>query len=236
MKQGLKNTLIFLAGAAVGAGGATLAVRHFYTNYIENELTGEIDAELDKIRSDYDARLDVMKDRYETKIEKLEGSSSSNKNESTKKKTAGKTTKATGKATPKQNKEEKIDYTQFSAGSDRKKTTLNDIREEAIQQIAQEKKSKTEDTEIISFEEYCSDEDGMDQLTYTFWQADGVYSDELDQPELDLPHIIGDLIDKYDDYGDGSSLYLMSKKRNAKYEIVINEGSYAEYASAGEDM
>ena len=221
MGNGMKNTIIFLGGAIVGAGIATLALRKFYTNYIENELTTEIDKELNQIKADYEERLNALIKSHDEIVEDFEAL----KKEKEEKKPAPK--KAEKKKTSKENN---TDYTQYSKSQKK----VKDIKAKAIRQIQEDKKSNVSDAVIIGFDDYTEDND-YEKLTYTYWRQDGVYSDELDEDVKELPGIIGDLIDKYDDYGDGSSLYVRSDERQTDYEIVMNEGSYDEFMKQGEE-
>ena len=68
MKQGIKNLLIFTAGAVTGTVATAFACRSFYIKYYNETITDSINAELDSIRDSYDKKLDEMEMKYQANL------------------------------------------------------------------------------------------------------------------------------------------------------------------------
>lgn len=219
MKQGIKNILIFTTGAAVGSAVTTLALRAFYTKFINETLTEEVNKQMDDIKAEYTENLEKIKAEMAGNIQKDEQIVQ----DSAKK--APKSEKLEPKKkTKEEKKEEATDYTKFSEG--KKKKTVKDVRTEAMKQIEKET-TNSEGNYIITFGDYTSD-NGYEKVTSTFYQGDGVFTNDYDDPDPDMPSIVGNLVEKFDDYGEGNSLYIRSDQRETDYEIIFDDGCYGE--------
>ena len=175
MKNGVKNTLIFLGGAAVGGVATTFALRAFYTKFINETLTAQIDQELDNIKSDYDARITAIKEGYETKIQELKAKIPEEEKKPEPKKETKKTTGGK-KKTKEEVQAEATDYTQFAKKGNPK---VDDVRAEAIRQIKQEKTNPDNGSYIVSLPEFTEEND-YEKITLTYWAKDKKYSNDFD--------------------------------------------------------
>ena len=212
MKQGIKNVLIFTTGAAVGSVVTTLALRAFYTKFINETLTEEVNKQMDEIKAEYTENLEKIK------AEMAEKTTECCKKPQNAVKTEPK------KKTKEEKKEETTDYTKFSEG--KKKNTVKDVKAEAMREIEKET-TNSEGNYIITFGDYTSD-NGYEKVTSTFYQGDGVFTNDYDDPDPDMPSIVGNLVEKFDDYGEGNSLYIRSDQRETDYEIIFDDGCYGE--------
>ena len=218
MKQGLKNVLIFTTGAAVGSAVTTLALRAFYTKFINETLTEEVNKQMDDIKAEYAENLEKIKAEMAENTQKDE----QNVQNSAKKAPKSEKTEAK-KKTKEEKKEEATDYTKFSEG---KKKTVKDVRAEAMREIEKDT-TNSQGNYIITFGDYTSD-NGYEKVTSTFYQGDGVFTNDYDDPDPDMAGIVENLIEKFDDYGEGNSLYIRSDQRETDYEIIFDDGCYGE--------
>lgn len=223
MKQGIKNVLIFTTGAAVGSVVTTLALRAFYTKFINETLTEEVNKQIDEIRDEYKASVEEIKAKYEENAAKTEEKSTKcckNPQNAVQKEEKKKKTRE-------EKQEEATDYTKYSEGKKKgAKKTVKDVRTEAMLEIKNDI-TNSAGNYIISYGDYTED-NGYEKFTGTYYQGDGVFTNEYDDPDPDLPGIVCDLMKKFDDYGEGNSLFIRSDERETDYEIIFDEGCYGE--------
>ena len=83
---------------------------------------------------------------------------------------------------------------------------------------------------IISIDEY-TDMNGYDKQTYTYWAYDEVFTDETEDPDLNIVMYLGhDLVELWEEYSpDHESLYIRNPQQKTDYEIIVREQSYADY-------
>lgn len=220
MKQGIKNTLIFVTGVSVGATGATLALRQFYTKFINETLTDEVDKQIATIKQEYKDDIERLEGEYQHKIAVLE--SQLEEKEPGKKEVKSEVKK---KGTKKE-QPQGTDYTKYS-GKESKK--VKDVKADAIREIKKDTTAKS-GCYIIGFEDY-TEQNGYDKTTVTYFAADDTYMDEEEAAIPGMNKRIGKLIDMLDEYGVGDDLYVRDDKASEDIEIIFNEGSYAGYVS-----
>mgnify|MGYP002859386959 FL=1 len=211
MKTSVKVACGFIIGAGVGATAATLYLRNFYTKYINETLTDEINKEMDKIKKEYEQAVnDIKKEQTEEKEPEVE--------------VEVEEVKEPVKKTKAKKKEQAIDYTKCS--EDKKKgKKVKDTRTQIMEEIAQE---TTNDigTYIIGFNDYTED-NGYEKVTATRY-ACGTYTNDYDDPDPDMDYIVGNLVELKDDYGEGDCLYLRNDQKETDYEIIFDAGAYGE--------
>ena len=234
MKNGIKNTLIFLAGATVGTVSTAFACRSFYIKYYNETITDAINTELDNIKNDYDKKLDEMEKKYQANL--LLEAGMAIKAESDEKKEAKKN--GTAKKGRDAVQAEAVDYTKFSQGKTGK--TVADIKKAAAQQVETQKPAKKttnkketkpepKGTYSTNFESFMED-NGYEKLTYTYFAGDQVYVDEFENPDVDMPGRCDNIIKEYEDFGgDASEIYARNDELESDFEIIYNEGTYAEW-------
>lgn len=220
MKRGIKNVLIFVSGAAVGSAVTTVALRAFYTKFINETLTAEVNKQMDEIKEEYNASLEKIKAKYEENLVK-NAQNSLKKPENEQKPVQSEVKK---KKTREEKQESAVDYTKYS--EDKKKKVEKDEKTEAINENINDTTNDA-GTYIISFGDYTED-NGYEKMTSTFYATDGVFTNDYDDPDPELPDIVGNLMEKFEDYGEGNSLYLRNDGRETDYEIIFDEGSYME--------
>ena len=227
MKQGIKNTLMFVSGAAIGSGITTLALRAFYTKFINDTLTVEINNQIDEIKAEYAAKLEKIEAEY------VENQTKTAEKEKKQAKSAPKTTKketkeAPAKKTKEEKKEEAVDYTKFSEGKSNQGpvTTVKDLRTVVMEQIADDT-SNNAGSYIVTMGDFTED-NGYEKVTSTYYQGDNVFTNDYDDPDPELNTIIGELIKKFDQYGEGNSIFIRNDQRETDYEVIFDEGSYGE--------
>ena len=222
-KRIVKNILVFSAGAGVGALGATLYLRNFYTKFINETLTNEVNKEINNIKAEYQSQVDEIRKHYDN----LEAQESAEQKKASKPKQGTKKTPA--KKTKEAKKEGAIDYTQFS--EDKKKMTVKDVKKQAKKQVEDRPDVDLEaGSEIITMDDY-TDNNGYDKVTTTYFAMDQVYIDDYDNPDPNMADAIGNVINHFDEYGDGSALYVRNDSRETDYEILYNEGTYNDYVT-----
>lgn len=217
MKRGIKNVLIFVSGAAVGSAVTTVALRAFYTKFINETLTAEVNKQMDEIKKEYNDSLEEIRAKYEENVVKTaEKSPKKPKNEQKPVKSEVKKKKSR-----EEKQESAVDYTKYSEG---KKQVKKDEKAEAINEIINETTNEA-GTYIISLGDYTED-NGYEKVTSTFYAGDGVFTNDYDDPDPEMPDIVGNLMSKYEDYGEGNSLFLRNDERETDYEVIFDEGSY----------
>lgn len=86
---------------------------------------------------------------------------------------------------------------------------------------------------VISFEQFCEENDKYDKITLTYFAEDDTLSDEDEEIFQDTKAILGD--DWTSSFGEGSEdpdvVYVRNNKLQIDYEIVRNHGSYSEIVS-----
>lgn len=213
MKKGLKGVLIFVSGAAVGSAVTTIALKAFYTKFINETLTDEINRQMDEIKTEYTEAVEELRKQYEQQ----ETEDKPEKPETEKKEDKP------SKKTKDEKKAAAVDYTKFSEG---KKKKVKDPRTEAMEEIVKETTNEAGNY-IITFSDYTED-NGYNKVTSTFYQGDNVFTNDYDDPDPDIQGIVGNLIDKFDDYGEGNSLYIRCDANETDYEIIFDDGCYGE--------
>lgn len=228
MKQGIKNLLIFTAGAVTGSVATAFACRSFYIKYYNETITDSINAELDTIRDSYDKKLDEMEKKYQANL-LFEAGMATVKEEHEEKKAAKKNGTKEKKSKDKA-KEEAIDYTQFSKSKDGKPKTVAEVKQAAVEQV---KKKDREETYLTNFESF-TETNNYEKITLTYFAGDGVYVDEFETPDLDARNRCDNVIKEFEEYGgDDTTVYARNDSLEVDFEIIYNEGTYAEWIKEG---
>lgn len=83
---------------------------------------------------------------------------------------------------------------------------------------------------IISVEEYMTDDDDFEKVSFAFYDEDGVLLDESDRPVPDVEGIVGIMNLHHFGLHSGSknTLYVRNERINHDIEIHLDEGSYSE--------
>ena len=229
MKQGIKNLLIFTAGAVTGTVATAFACRSFYIKYYNETITDSINVELDSIRDSYDKKLDEMEKKYQANL-LFEAGMATVKEEHEEKKAAKKNGASEKKSDKKKPKEEAIDYTQFSKSKDSTPKTVAEVKKEVAEQV---KKQDREETYLTNFESF-TEANNYEKITLTYFAGDGVYVDEFENPDLDAPNRCNDIIKEFEEYGgDDTTVYARNDTLEVDFEIIYNEGTYAEWIKEG---
>jgi hypothetical protein len=242
MKTGVKVFLGFAAGLAVGAVGTGIGLKKYYEKQLKEEIIPDIkqsyddrlDALEEELKAERAARKEIqdeIKGKYASKEEKKP-----EKEEKSDKVKVEKSKKPSGKAKLDTNK---VDYTSHFAGMD-----VDDSERIKFDMKPKEKGGLKVDDQghvyskmaskgkpfIISIDEY-TDMNGYDKQTYTYWAYDEVFTDETEEPDLNIVMYLGhDLVELWDEYSpDHESLYIRNPQQKTDYEIIVREQSYADY-------
>lgn len=252
MKTGIKVFLGFATG--LGIGGVTAAV--VSKKHYEDELYNEI---IPEIKESYEDRLDALEDKID-ELEEINASyvaffvnrygsgaekpGKSAKNEETEPENEEKSEKVKvkpGKKTQKKAKIDtnKVDYTNHynpidvddenRVKFDMKPKKDHGLKVDAEGHVYSNAASKGKPF-IISIDEY-TDLNGYDKQTFTYWAYDEVFTDEHEDPDLNIVMYIGhDLMDLWEEYSpDHESLYIRNPQQKTDYEVIVREQSYADY-------
>lgn len=216
MKNRTKVILGFISGAAVGTGITTLAMRAFYTKFINETLTAEVNKQMDDIKAEYDKAVNDILEKYQGKECENEPAEEE-KDESVEKPKVQKPVKKSKE----QKKEEAVDYTKYS--EDKKK---EDPRTQAIIDIQQDKTNAV-GSYIIEFDDY-TEENGYEKLTTTYYTEDDIYTNDYDDPDPNIVKIVGGLTteEMHEKYGYGDSMYVRNDDKQVDYEIIISNEPY----------
>lgn len=100
-----------------------------------------------------------------------------------------------------------------------------------VQAWDQEKENKEREKHqgrpyVISVAEYQENELGLTQHTYTWYEGDGVLSDEEDVPVYNYTNVVGELKFGYGS-GDPSIVYVRNERGKREYEIIKDSGHFA---------
>ena len=212
MKTGIKVALGFIAGASIGAACTALYFRKEFEK-INAEFTEQVNTEIEKIKQDYKEAIDKLTEETmkepeikDTKVEKPVKSEVKKKSKEEK-------------------AEEATDYTQYSADKKKGKKTVKDVKAEAIKNIIADKTDDETGSEIISMDEY-TDDNGYEKITTTYYPADNVFTNDYDDPDPDMVNFVGRLTEKFDEYGEGKSLYVRNNQAQVDIEVIFEDGHY----------
>jgi hypothetical protein len=88
---------------------------------------------------------------------------------------------------------------------------------------------------IISIAEFCEDNDSYNKITVTWYAADSVLVDDKEVPVRDHAPIVGLSFHRH--FGEQSNdphiVYVRNDRLEGDFEIILNEGSYAESIGYG---
>lgn len=82
---------------------------------------------------------------------------------------------------------------------------------------------------IITMDEF-GEMNGYEKSVYTYWTYDEVFTDETEDPDLNIVMYLGhDLMDLWPEYAEDDELYIRNDEQMTDYDIVIRDRSYADY-------
>ena len=243
MKTGTKVFLGFLGGAAVGSVATFVGLKTYYKRVIEDEIIPDL-------KDDFNERYDELKKEMQEEFKKRVGeevaeaykagrmykSEVSDKDEvetEDEQKVKVETLKQTlnKKRVIKKPSTSKKDYTKYSK--------KNKVDKEPVMEAEDERNRVYSNTAscgrpyVIDIEKYGTECNNYRKETYSYWAIDKVFIDDGENPDLNVIMYIGsDIMDNYEDYWDGDTIFVRNDQEKVDYEIVIYEKSYAEYMSA----
>ena len=248
MKTGLKVFLGFTVGLSVGTIGTGIGLKKYYEKQIKEEIIPEI-------KESYEERISALEEeakKYKEARKAYEQYISGKKNENNTK-TVKKSTKSNEKVKVEKGKvaKEKLDTNKTDYTKHYKPIDVDD--EERIKFDVKPRKTNGLKVDkdghvyskvashgnpcIISLDEY-TDLNGYEKMTYTFWAYDEVFTDETEEPDLNVVMYIGhDLMDLWEEYSeDHESLFIRNENQHTDYEIIVREQSYADYMREPDDI
>ena len=256
MKTGVKVFLGFAAGLGAGLVGGGLVMKKRYEKELYEEIIPEIkesyedrlgalEDKIDELEASNQVYVNFLVNEYGSgAIEKAKEAEKNAqketeepKNEEKKEKVkVEKGKKSAGKTKIDTNK---VDYTSHYAGMDvddserikfdMKPKADNGLKVDDQGHVYSKMASKGKPF-IISLDEY-TEMNGYDKQTYTYWAYDEVFTDETEDPDLNIVMYLGhDLVDLWEEYSpDHESLYIRNPQQKTDYEIIVREQSYADY-------
>lgn len=220
MNNTVKNTLLFVAGATVGALAAVLVMRKRCDYIIEEEISSMRETLREGLRKSKEKIIDdveeAMKDELSASV--IDDRAQRIRERKEYRDIVGST--RYGRQSTMEELEENEDY--------HKNRLLTEQAHRAYQQ--------GDDPYIISVEEYSEGNNHYDKLTISFYEDDEVLADENDEVITDGDYIVGlDSLQRFgEESGDPEIVYVRNDKLQIDYEIVRLSKSYAETVLGGE--
>ena len=256
MKTGIKVFLGFTVGLGAGLVGGGLVMKKKYEKELYEEIIPDIkesyedrlnalEDEIEDLKASNQVYVDFLVNEYGSgaienakKAEKKakKESKETKKEEKSDKVKVEKGKKSAGKAKLDTNK---VDYTKNykpidvdddeRVKFDMKPRANHGLKTDAEGHVYSSFAAKGNPC-IITIDEY-GEMNGFEKLTYTYWSYDEVFTDETEDPDLNVIMYIGhDLMDLWEDYSeDHESLFIRNVKEHKDFEIIVREQSYADY-------
>ena len=209
----MKNLIIFLADAAASTGITYFCLRKYYNDQMETTIQ--------EIQDDYRERAEGVEQEHSTHCNNCH---SENETE----------TEEQSDESEEYTKPERVirarkqeDYTDYAGLS--KDGIISDGEDENSKHISvKTEPPKGRKRYCISPDEFI-ELDGREKVTLTYFEEDQVFMDENEEAYLNgLKDIGKSNLDQVGNYEDGT-LYVRNDDNGTDYEIIFEDGSYANY-------
>lgn len=207
----MKNVLYFLAGAAVGTGVTYALLRKYYNETIIPEIREDY-----KERLEYEVNAAKEHQEYDDQAETYQTETEDDEEVKTTKK------KSVALKSSRDKEDKGFDYSACSKSSNVKVDT------EAADKSMDETKQKNNKIYCISEDDFI-ELNGCEKVTLTYFAGDDVFMNEYEQPEINGLKLIGRAQLKEIKNYEGNAIYVHNTHTDTDYEVIYEEGSYADY-------